>query len=110
MVKEIVRDEVNLCRSREKPVSFNRRKPEESEITKLDSLDHLHDFIRMLDAEGYPRAFLSHDGYRFEFSRSALYDGRIVADVHITGPLNRRTSPISSAITALKIFPTHGKL
>lgn len=38
----------------------------------------------MLDAEGYPRAFLSHAGYRFEFSRSALYDGRIVADVQIT--------------------------
>jgi hypothetical protein len=38
----------------------------------------------MLDAKSYPRAFLFHDGYRFEFSRSALYDGRIAADVHIT--------------------------
>ena len=65
-------------------MNFKRRKPEESQIAKLDSLEQLHDFIRMLDAEGYPRAFLSHGGYRFEFSRSALYDGRIVADVHIT--------------------------
>ncbi len=44
----------------------------------------MHDFIRMLDAEGYPRAFLQHSGFRFEFSRSALYDGRVVADVTIT--------------------------
>jgi methionyl-tRNA formyltransferase len=66
------------------PVNFTRRKPKESQIAKLDSLEDLHDFIRMLDAEGYPRAFLSHAGYRFEFSRSALYDGRIVADVRIT--------------------------
>jgi methionyl-tRNA formyltransferase len=37
----------------------------------------------MLDAEGYPRAFLEYGGFRLEFSRSALYDGRIVADVKI---------------------------
>jgi methionyl-tRNA formyltransferase len=84
MVKEIVRDEVEPLPQKGEPVNFKRRKPEESEITKLHSLDHLHDFIRMLDAEDYPRAFLSHAGYRFEFSRSALYDGRIVADVRIT--------------------------
>jgi methionyl-tRNA formyltransferase len=38
----------------------------------------------MLDGEGYPRAFLQHSGFRFEFSRPALYDGRVVADVKIT--------------------------
>jgi len=64
-------------------VTFTRRKPQESRIGRQDSLDGLHDFIRMLDAEGYPRAFLEHAGFRFEFSRSALYDGRIVADVKI---------------------------
>ena len=84
MIKEIVQDEVQPLPQEGEPVKFKRRKPEESRITKLDSLDHLHDFIRMLDAEDYPRAFLSHAGYRFEFSRSALYERRIVADVRIT--------------------------
>ncbi len=65
-------------------MNFKRRKPEESEIVNLASLQELHDLIRMLDADGYPRAFLNHAGFRFEFSRSALYDGRIVADVKIT--------------------------
>ena len=55
-----------------------------SEIPELKSLDSLYDFIRMLDGEGYPRAFLIHDGFRYEFSRAAAYDGRIEADVKIT--------------------------
>jgi methionyl-tRNA formyltransferase len=84
MIQQIVRDEIRPSPQTGEPVNFKRRKPEESQITKLDSLEQLHDFIRMLDAEGYPRAFLFHAGYRFEFSRSALYDGRIVADVQIT--------------------------
>lgn len=84
MIKQIVQDEMQPLPQTGEPVNFRRRKPEESQIAQLDSLEQLHDFIRMLDAEGYPRAFLSHAGYRFEFSRSALYDGRIVADVHIT--------------------------
>jgi methionyl-tRNA formyltransferase len=84
MVKKIVQDEVQPLPQTGEPVNFKRRKPEESQITQLDSLNRVHDFIRMLDAEGYPRAFLSHAGYRFEFSRSALYEGRVLADVTIT--------------------------
>jgi methionyl-tRNA formyltransferase len=84
MIQQIVQDETQPLPQTGEPVNFRRRKPEESQIARLDSLENLHDFIRMLDAEGYPRAFLSHAGYRFEFSRSALYDGRIMADVRIT--------------------------
>lgn len=63
---------------------FKRRKPADSEIPESTSLRGLHDFIRMLDADGYPRAFISHCGYRYEFGHAALKDGRIVADVTIT--------------------------
>jgi methionyl-tRNA formyltransferase len=66
-----------------KPVNFKRKKPEESDIGSVESLKQLYDFVRMLGAEDYPRAFLQHSGFRFEFSRPALYDGRIVADVKI---------------------------
>lgn len=65
-------------------VAFKRRKPDDSEIPETSSLHSLYDFIRMLDADGYPRAFISHRGYRYEFGRAALKDGRIVADVTIT--------------------------
>jgi len=63
---------------------FKRRSPQQSEIEALADLDSLHDFVRMLDAEGYPKAFLIHEGFRYEFSRAVLYDGRIQADVAIT--------------------------
>ena len=63
---------------------FKRRQPHQSEIPECVTLEGLYDFFRMLDAEGYPRAFLRHAGYRYQFSRAALYDGRIVADVIIT--------------------------
>src|SRR5438093_13122278 len=63
---------------------LKRRTPEERRIRTSASLKNLYDFIRMLDAEKYPRAFLDHEGFRLEFSRAALYDGRIVADVTIT--------------------------
>jgi methionyl-tRNA formyltransferase len=38
----------------------------------------------MLDAEGYPRAFLVHHGYRYEFSRPSRRSGRLEARVVIT--------------------------
>lgn len=66
------------------PVIFVRRKPEESRIPEVNNLQALHDFVRMLDADGYPRAFLDYKGFRYEFNRAALYDGRIMADVIIT--------------------------
>lgn len=84
MVGEILRKDPEPRPQQGEPVTFERRTPEQSEIENLDSLDDLHDFVRMLDAEGYPRAFIEHDGFRFEFSRSVRYDGRIEADVTIT--------------------------
>lgn len=66
------------------PVVFARRKPSESAIASPESLSRLHDFIRMLDGEGYPPAFLDHGGFRYTFKRAALYEGRVAADVVIT--------------------------
>lgn len=66
------------------PTIFKRRKPAESQVPAMDSLMALYDFIRMLDAQGYPHAFLKHRGLRYEFRRAGLYHDRIVADVTIT--------------------------
>jgi methionyl-tRNA formyltransferase len=92
MIESIIRREPKPVPQRGKAVNFKRRKAEQSEVGSPASLEELHDFIRMLDAEGYPRAFLHHSGFRFEFSRPALYDGRIVADVTITRDNPKETS------------------
>jgi methionyl-tRNA formyltransferase len=84
MIRKIIEQEPKPQPQRGEPYIFKRRKPNQSKISDLKGLQALHDFIRMLDAEGYPRAFIKHNGFRYEFSRALLYDGRITADVTIT--------------------------
>lgn len=49
---------------------FERRKPEQSNLqnAELQSLDQAYDFIRMLDAEGYPKAYLQIGNLKLELS------------------------------------------
>lgn len=84
MIKDIIQTEPVAVPQSGDAVVFKRCNPTQSAIPKLKSLPQLHDFIRMLDANGYPRAFIECNGYRYEFSRANLYDGRIEADVIIT--------------------------
>ncbi len=84
MIERIVRQRPEPRPQTGRATVFKRRRPEESEIPRSVSLQQLFDFLRMLDAEGYPRAFLEHRDFRYEFHRPALYDGRIVASVTIT--------------------------
>lgn len=65
------------------PTVFARRKPGQSAIPALEGPGSLYDFIRMLDAEGYPRAFLDHAGFRFEFDRASLSEDGVCARVRI---------------------------
>ncbi len=65
------------------PVIFNRRKPEQSEIPEQLSLTQLYDFIRMLDAPGYPHAYLEMNGLRIEFKDASVSDEQLSANVTI---------------------------
>ena len=62
---------------------FSRRQPEESSITSVNDLENLFHHIRMLDAEGYPKAFLQTEHFRLEFSRASFHENKIIADVEI---------------------------
>jgi len=84
MIKTIISKEPEPSPQAGEPVLFKRRKPEESKIPPLPSLLKIYDFIRMLDAEEYPRAFLEHEGFQYSFRRANLYDGKVIADVVIT--------------------------
>jgi methionyl-tRNA formyltransferase len=64
-------------------VVFRRRTPEEGNITELSDLRQIYDYIRMLDAEGYPKAFLDVGPFRLEFRRASLTQDGILADVVI---------------------------
>ena len=84
MIRSIIEENPQPIPQEGEPVIFKRRKPIESRIFKMTSIQDLHDFIRMLDAEDYPHAYLEHAGFRYDFHRAALYNGKIVADVTIS--------------------------
>ena len=65
------------------PVTFKRRKPEDGNVAQLGSLQELFDWIRMLDAQDYPPAFLEVGRFRMEFRRAARRVDRVEADVII---------------------------
>ena len=69
-----------------KPVVFNRRTPEQSNLASCHegSLSAWFDQIRMLDAESYPHAFLEAHGMRLEFRRVCQRSDGLHADVRIT--------------------------
>ena len=62
-----------------------RRKPRDSNIETEDiyTQEYLFNFIRMLDAEGYPKAYLDINNFRFEFSRVSKKCDHLLADVKI---------------------------
>jgi methionyl-tRNA formyltransferase len=64
-------------------VIFKRRKPEQSNLPNLGNLQNAYDFIRMLDADGYPTAFIEHGDYLMNFRKAKLDGDRIVAEVEI---------------------------
>lgn len=64
-------------------VYFKRRKAEESKLEQQMSLEQIYDYIRMLDAEGYPNAYILFGKYKLKF-RNARFEGkRIQAEVDI---------------------------
>jgi len=62
---------------------LKRRKPHESDIKMLENLDKVYDYIRMLDSDNYPRAYLETDKLRFEFSNATRKVGKVEAIVKI---------------------------
>jgi methionyl-tRNA formyltransferase len=82
-------DEIVRANPEPKPQSgpvtlFRRRTPGQSELPREASLQSIYDFIRMLDAETYPRAFLDHGKYRLSFSDAHLSEGGLTAKVSVS--------------------------
>ena len=85
MIEEIIQNNPMPQKQTGEPVEFKRRKAAESDISGLNELDTIYDYIRMLDAEGYPKACLTIGDIKYEFSRvKQKADGSLVADVRIS--------------------------
>lgn len=84
MIKEIIKRNPKPLKQKGKIVRFKRRKPKQSNIPKnLDNLNNLYDFIRMLDADSYPKAFIKHGKFNIKFNNAKLSKKSINAMVNI---------------------------
>ena len=83
MIPYIVENNPIPVKQEEGGYVFKRRTPEQSELPTKGDLKKLFDHIRMLDAEGYPKAYLCWGNYRIEFNRAKLEVDDVIADVRI---------------------------
>ena len=69
-----------------KIVNFKRRIHTQSNINTLDnkSLDKLYDFIRMLDGEGYPKAFYELENLKFEYMDIEKKHNKLIGRFEVT--------------------------
>jgi methionyl-tRNA formyltransferase len=72
MITEIIKNDLKPIPQTGEVVEFKRRKPEDGNIKQLNDLNLIFDYIRMLDCEGYPNAFIETDSIKIEFSNAHL--------------------------------------
>ena len=83
MIVDIVQNKIEPKPQKGDVVIFHRRKPEDSNISDISDLASLYDYIRMLDAEGYPSAYLKLNSLFFEFSSPSFNGEEITSIVKI---------------------------
>jgi methionyl-tRNA formyltransferase len=84
MIVQIIAQDLNPKPQEGVPTFFKRRKPEDGQISDLKTIEQVYDYIRMLDADTYPKAFIELENFRLEFSRASWQaDKSIIADVRI---------------------------
>lgn len=83
MIRAIVDNDLEPAAQQGEPTVFSRRTPDES---ALDEARDAYDHIRMLDAEGYPHAFIESARYRVTFTKARrAEDGSVIAEARIMG-------------------------
>ncbi|MBT4795751.1 MAG: methionyl-tRNA formyltransferase [Candidatus Marinimicrobia bacterium] len=79
MIPEFLSSKLSAKEQSGEIVTFKRRTPEQSSIKTVKdlSLTSLYDFIRMLDGEGYPKAYIEIENIKIEFSQADKTDTQL---------------------------------
>ena len=80
LILEIITNTPKAIPQSGKITYFKRRTPNESEIIDNLTEGELYDFIRMLDAPSYPKAFIIHNNKKIEFSNAKFINGKLTAN------------------------------
>lgn len=83
MIPAILQGDITPKEQDGEVVTFKRRKREDGEIRPEMDIETMYDYIRMLDAEGYPNAFMKFGDYVLEFSDAGIDGNNLTAKVSI---------------------------
>lgn len=85
MVKHLIENDIIPSPQLGKPTYFKRRTPSQSQIPEGLNTKQTYDFIRMLDADGYPRAFLYLGNHqKILFSKADYTEGQVKAEANFS--------------------------
>lgn len=85
IIEDIIENQIDPKPQEGEVISFKRRKPEEGKMNALEELKEVFNYIRMLDAEGYPSAYIETGSFKLEFSNASFKNKEeILANVRIT--------------------------
>jgi len=86
-VEELI---LKICRSNPMPspqkgdvLAFRRLSYADNELLEAYSIKELYDRIRMVDGEGYQRAYIKFGDYKIEFSDSQILNNELLAKIRI---------------------------
>lgn len=83
MIMKIIDNDIIPNKQEGDIVVFKRRSESESEINNKLTLEQVYDHIRMLDGDGYPKAFIQFGSYKLRFCKANLVKNKIIANVEI---------------------------
>ncbi len=83
MISEIISKNLEPKKQEGEIVKFKRRKPEDSDISAVEDLRKTYNYIRMLDADGYPHAFLETSKLKFEFTKANFNTDEQIITAHV---------------------------
>ena len=83
MIPKFLEERLEPVEQTGEPVLFKRRTEKDGEITSDMELDKIYDYIRMLDAEGYPRAYIEFGEYRLSFENAVLLENGDIVEAKV---------------------------
>lgn len=80
MIPSIIRNKPEPKKQEGGVVKFKRRSPQDSNISELRDTKQIYNHIRMLDAEGYPKAFIKTKNYMVRFKNTEFKNNKLKAE------------------------------
>jgi methionyl-tRNA formyltransferase len=83
MIRKIIIEDIKPVPQTGEITEFKRRKPDDGNLAILSDLEKVYDFIRMLDCEGYPHAFIETSEFKIEFTNANFQSNKKIIDANV---------------------------